>query len=239
MTPSPIPRVLSTLRRHRVRALLMGGQACILYGAAEFSRDVDVAVAVDPANIARLRKALKALHVERIYFPALSIDVLRRGHACHFRCRAAGNVRLDVMSVMRGADSFERLWTRRVRMRLAGVVEVVSIPDLVRIKKTQRDKDWAMIARLVESDIVSSKPTPSRVRFWLRECRTAERLEDLAARFPKAARRERRRALKLAMAGRRAGAERALQREIEAERRLDRRYWAPLRAELERMRLSR
>ena len=46
MNLSPIPRVLSTLRKHRVQALLMGGQACILYGAAEFSRDVDVAVAV-------------------------------------------------------------------------------------------------------------------------------------------------------------------------------------------------
>jgi hypothetical protein len=27
------------MRAHRVRALLMGGQACVFYGAAEFSRD--------------------------------------------------------------------------------------------------------------------------------------------------------------------------------------------------------
>jgi hypothetical protein len=27
------------MREHGVQALLMGGQACILYGAAEFSRD--------------------------------------------------------------------------------------------------------------------------------------------------------------------------------------------------------
>jgi len=32
---SPIPRVLSTLSANGVRALLMGGQACVLYGAAE------------------------------------------------------------------------------------------------------------------------------------------------------------------------------------------------------------
>jgi hypothetical protein len=39
-----IPRVLltlSTFQKHRVRALLIGGQACIIYGAAEFSRDSD------------------------------------------------------------------------------------------------------------------------------------------------------------------------------------------------------
>ena len=32
------------MRAHRVRALLMGGQACVFYGAAEFSRDTDLAI---------------------------------------------------------------------------------------------------------------------------------------------------------------------------------------------------
>jgi len=31
------------MRAHRVRALLMGGQACVFYDAAEFSRDTDLA----------------------------------------------------------------------------------------------------------------------------------------------------------------------------------------------------
>jgi hypothetical protein len=37
----------------------MGGQACILYGAAEFSRDTDLAVLASPANLARLRGAAR------------------------------------------------------------------------------------------------------------------------------------------------------------------------------------
>ncbi len=41
MIPNPIRKVLSSMRAHRVRALLMGGQACVFYGAAEFSRDKD------------------------------------------------------------------------------------------------------------------------------------------------------------------------------------------------------
>ena len=57
MIPNPIGKVLSTFRKHRVRALLMGGQACILYGAAEFSRDVDVAILASEANLQRLRAA--------------------------------------------------------------------------------------------------------------------------------------------------------------------------------------
>jgi hypothetical protein len=44
LIPNPILKVLSSMREHRVRALLMGGQACVLYGAAEFSRDTDFAI---------------------------------------------------------------------------------------------------------------------------------------------------------------------------------------------------
>jgi len=43
LIPNPIQKVLSTLSTRQVRYLLMGGQACVLYGAAEFSRDLDLA----------------------------------------------------------------------------------------------------------------------------------------------------------------------------------------------------
>jgi hypothetical protein len=35
------------MRKHGVRCLLMGGQACVFYGAAEFSRDIDLALLAD------------------------------------------------------------------------------------------------------------------------------------------------------------------------------------------------
>jgi hypothetical protein len=41
------------MRAHRVHALLMGGQACVFYGAAEFSRDTDLAILADAANLVR------------------------------------------------------------------------------------------------------------------------------------------------------------------------------------------
>jgi hypothetical protein len=37
LIPNPIRKVLSSMRARRVRALLMGGQASVFYGAAEFS----------------------------------------------------------------------------------------------------------------------------------------------------------------------------------------------------------
>jgi hypothetical protein len=79
LTPSPIGKGLSTFRSRRVLALLMGGQACVLYGAAEFSRDVDVAVRASDANLAHLRRALDDLRGEPVFVRPLGRDVLLRG----------------------------------------------------------------------------------------------------------------------------------------------------------------
>lgn len=47
------------MRAHRVRALLMGGQACVFYGAAEFSRDTNFAILANAANQVPLFKELE------------------------------------------------------------------------------------------------------------------------------------------------------------------------------------
>ena len=73
MIPNPIRKVLSSIQQNRVRALLMGGQACVLYGAAEFSRDTDLAILASPANLARLRRALIDLQAEVIAVPPFEL----------------------------------------------------------------------------------------------------------------------------------------------------------------------
>jgi len=75
------------MQTHRVKALLMGGQACVWFGAAEFSRDTDLAVLVEPENMRRLRAALEELKAECIAVPPFDPVYLERGHAIHFRCR--------------------------------------------------------------------------------------------------------------------------------------------------------
>ena len=247
MSQSPIHRVLSILRTHRIRALLMGGQACILYGGAEFSRDVDLAILADNRNLSRLRAALAELRAVQVFVPALSRDVLLRGHACHFRCGRSGveGLRIDVMSVLHGCDPFEQLWRRRKTLTLSGVgrLHLLSLLDLVRAKKTQRDKDWPMIRRLVEADYHrrASRPSRAEIVFWLRELRTSEVLVALCRRYGAPARRlvAIRPALRPALRGDRAGVERALQAEQNTARASDRQYWAPLRAELARWRRKR
>lgn len=222
----------------------MGGQACVLYGGAEFSRDTDILIAASEASLEDLGRALSALKANRIAVPELSRDVLARGHAVHFRCRRPDveGMRLDVMASLRGMDSFDALWERRTTMEFAdgGRIDLLSLPDLVAAKKTQRDKDWPMVRRLIEADyaIPRGEPGMERIRFWLRESRTAAMLIEVAREHPEAARAMTgtRPLLELALRGEEAALEEALRAEEAAERNLDREYWRPLKSELEKLR---
>lgn len=93
----------------------MGGQACVLYGGAEFSRDADVAVLADAPNLERLRSAMQALQATVIAVPPF---------------------------------------------------DALSLPDLVMAKKTQRDKDWPMIRRLLEANYWDTSAERAADRAW-------------------------------------------------------------------------
>jgi hypothetical protein len=246
LTRSPIPKVLSTFREHEVATLLMGGQACILYGAAEFSRDIDFCVLSSEDNLERLRCALSGLEAEPIAVPPFERAYLERGHAVHFRAHhpEASGLRVDIMSRLRGVDPFGELWERRTTLELPGhgALDVLSLPDLVQSKKTQRDKDWGMIRRLGEASYARDEiPSAERANFWLRELRTPELLLECAVRFPAQANEvARARVATLAAVDRdEPGVRSALAAEEALEQERDRQYWAPLRAELEDLRRER
>ena len=225
----------------------MGGQACILYGAAEFSRDVDFAIFSSDANLAQLGEALAELEAEVIAVPPFSLEHLSRGHAVHFRCQApeVAGLRVDVMTKLRGVDEFENLWHRRVTLISddGTKYEVMSLLDLVMAKKTQRDKDWPMIRRLVEADYFSHQDdsNPEQVDFWFAELRTPELLIELASAEPDTAKRlsTKRPILTIAATGDETRLIELLLEEERVEREADRIYWKPLKAELEKMRQDR
>ena len=186
------------------------------------------------------------LQAEVIAVPPFDIDFLQRGHAVHFRCRHpdAEGIRLDVMSVLRGVDGFEDLWARRSTLELDGErIEVISLPDLVQAKKTQRDKDWPMMRRLIEADYEgrSADTGQGPIRFWLLESRTPEMLLELHERQPELTHSlvAERPLLSLLRDGDQEVLEQALREEELAERKIDRAYWAPLRKELEQLRRQR
>ena len=222
----------------------MGGQACILYGAAEFSRDADFAVLSSADNLERLRAALDDLNGEVIAVPPFEQTYLERGHAVHFRAHhpEAKGFRIDVMSKLRGMEPFPRLWERRTEFDLGGVgrVDALSLRDLVASKRTQRDKDWLMIRKLLEASYAqaSHETSTEQIEFWLGELRTPELLVACAETFSEQASRvaERREATAAALRRDLVSVRAALASEESHEREFDRAYWAPLRAELEKLR---
>lgn len=221
----------------------MGGQACIFYGAAEFSRDLDLLVLLDPENVGRLQHALSDLQADSIAVPPLEPAHLKRGHAVHFRCRRedVAGLRVDLMSSPRGLDAFEELWRRRTTIEVAGEqIDLLGLKDLVRAKKTQRDKDWPMIRRLVEQNYFAStgNPTSQEIEFWLEELRTPELLIEVAGAYPSVASRfaKSRTAVQAALDRHPSAVACALNEEEQRERSEDRRYWEPLRRELEELR---
>ena len=244
MIPTPIRQVLFTIQKHQVQALLMGGQACVFYGAAQFSKDIDFLILAGESNFKGLHRALEDLQARRIAVPRFSPEVLSRGHAVHFRCSAPGveGLRVDVMTNLRDLPDFEELWSRRTTLvpDEGGEVHLLSIPDLVLAKKTQREKDWPVIEALVEGhyDAFHSEPNSERLEFWFLESRAPERLIELCERFPdEAARFSKFRPL-LSKALNSDHWE--LRVELDAEKRRgqekDRRYWEPLKREMQEFR---
>jgi hypothetical protein len=101
-----------------------------------------------------------------------------------------------------------------------------------RAKKTQQDKDWPMIRRLLEADFFNNRddlPDPASLLFWLRELRTPEWLVALCNDFRELAIGEQglRPFLGMALDGRVDAVKEALFLEEREERRRDREYWAP------------
>lgn len=243
MIQSPITRVLSSMQKNGVDCLLMGGQACILYGGAEFSRDIDFVLHVSAENIKNLKQVITELEAECIAVPPFEISYLQKGHAIHFRCQAPGveRLRIDVMSRLPSLDSFELLWSRRTSIDLGELqIELLSLPDLIVAKRTQRDKDWLMTNRLVEAHYLENKKAPTRdqIIFWLTESYDLELLAQWVTHYPEEAAQvaKSRNAIDQLLKDQLEEARRALNNDKKTIIKNDQQYWEPLKKELGELR---
>lgn len=165
----------------RVAYLVISGQASVLYGGAFFSQDLDLWVEPTSANARRLLEALARLQA-RVHklTPPLSLRNLRRGHGFHFLVpqRGAPDLYLDVMGRPPRVGGFAAALRRAQRMVTPwGTLPVVSLEDLVELKKTNRPSDYEVISRLVLIRL-SREPRPGpRLLAWA--LRNVFRPEDL------------------------------------------------------------
>jgi hypothetical protein len=175
--------------RETVEYLLIGGQATVIYGAADFTQDVDIWVRPDAKNFARLLRSLAACRA-RVHklTPPLTLFWARRGHGFHFLIPTRQwRVPLDVLARPPRVGSFGAARKRaRVENTDWGQVPVVAEEDLVLLKRTNRPEDYAIISRLAMLRIAKIQdPSRSLVAWAAANAFSAEDLAELTNRFGK------------------------------------------------------
>ena len=174
-------------KAHRVRYLIIGGQASILYGGAHFSQDLDLWIEPSDSNVRRFVDALEDLGARfHKLTPPLTRAFLRRGHGFHFLVPMKGGpVYLDAMGHPPRVGGFSAAWRRSETMPTPwGRLPVVSIPDLVELKKTNRPADYDVITRLAMIRLgQEDKPSPALLRWTLDHLFRVEDLLEVLLRF--------------------------------------------------------
>lgn len=141
-TDNRVLKVCRLLNRHRVRYVLAGGVAANLHGSVRATKDVDILVPKDVANMRRLVRALSALP----YRMAKELDP--EEIARKLLVVIGDDPRVDVMTVAWDVPYEQAEKTKEVR-RIRGVrVPYLSLNDLIRSKQTGRPQDLADVAIL-------------------------------------------------------------------------------------------
>lgn len=156
--------------RDRVRYLLIGGQAAILYGAAHFTQDLDLWLAPTEENLRGFLRSLARLgaRVHRLT-PPVTLRNARRGHGFHFLVPQHGQlpIYLDAMARPPRVGSFAQAMTRReVHPTPWGRLSVVGIPDLVELKKTNRPGDYEVVSTLARMRVEPNPRPRSALLAW-------------------------------------------------------------------------
>lgn len=136
---------LSLLNSAMIEYLVVGGYAVNYYGVVRSTGDLDIWIAVHPANVERVVSVLKAFGlgaanptVEMLTKPGA---LIRMG---------VPPVRVEVLTAISGVE-FAACYARRTQAELGGVpVPMIHIDDLLRNKTAAgRPKDMADVQEIV------------------------------------------------------------------------------------------
>ena len=159
---------LEMLRKHRVRYLVVGGEAVIQYGYARFTADMDIFYEASAANAARLYQALQEFWGGTV--PGIENADVLHGKSKVFHFGRPPN-RVDLLN---GIDDvgFPAAWKGRKteRFRHRGelqTVHFIGLEELIRNKRSAgRNKDLDDLRFLIEARRrrVRKRSRPKRLR---------------------------------------------------------------------------
>jgi len=132
--------LFSALARHKVNYLLIGGLDVSLHGVERATMDVNIAVAMNPGNLASLIAAAKELKLAPVLPVPLDLELLRRWHAERhleaFALRAPELAGVTVDVLLFPPVEFAGMAQRAVEFGVANTpILVVSIDDLIALKQ--------------------------------------------------------------------------------------------------------
>ena len=159
---------LEMLRKHRVRYLVVGGEAVIQYGYARFTADMDIFYEASAANAARLYQALQEFWGGTV--PGIENAATLRGKGKVFQFGRPPN-RLDLLNSIDGVG-FPVAWKGRRTERFGHrgrllTVHFIGLEELIRNKRSAgRNKDLDDLRFLIEARRrrVRKRSRPKRLR---------------------------------------------------------------------------
>ena len=137
-----IKRILAALEREAVRYVVFGAAALNFHGIARFTEDLDLFVAPDHDNVARLRRALHSVFDDP-HIDDISADDLMGEYPAIQYIPPVGTFHLDILSRLGTAFQFDDLEGLRIPFEDL-TISVASPWTLYRMKRdTVRLKDKA------------------------------------------------------------------------------------------------
>jgi hypothetical protein len=144
---NPYVKLTHEFNEGRLRALLASGQAVVLHRLAIMSKDGDWILREDTEALAQVLEILDAHGARYRYGAPLDVEWLTHGWSSHFEFREA-DLRLRCDFVTRppriAAEDLQAEWEAPVRRE----APIVSLPVLADLKKTNREKDYAVIGEI-------------------------------------------------------------------------------------------
>lgn len=119
-----------SLNKNKVKYLIIGGMAAIIYGSPRLTKDLDIFIESTIDNAQKLLIALKEIGFATAELTT-AIKIMEN-EVTIFK----DYIRLDVLTKVKGIE-FSKVWPKRLSRRIDGVkVYLINIDDLILSKKS-------------------------------------------------------------------------------------------------------
>lgn len=134
---SDLLSLAQTLANFDVEYVVIGGAAMALHGFARMTKDIDLLLPVDPANNARLLRALESMPQNAEALAQLRPEWMDKGHSTALE----GEIYIDLLYVA-ASRSFEELRQHIQTVVLSSVAVVtLDVDGMLQTKRTTRETD--------------------------------------------------------------------------------------------------